>query len=312
MVAQQATQGRLQQEQLAHTVVQRAAMPSQHDQVSYLRTRLAHREAQLEQVRAERDNHFIKEEEALPHTRLLSSEAKDWKSRVVTEADQVLCQESARAAQHATEVQEAMDKQFQARWRQAEGELRDLCKSNSAQAQALAAKLQETQLEHQLLCAAQERQLQLEAQALKQSQQQEGHAYSLAQEHELAIQVCRRQAEEQPEILKSQWRMQLSQQASYKAEIHELYTEMLNTREKSEMKAALSANMRRLEQPSLTVEAEPENVLNTAAPSRQFLMDSSIRVDDSSKTDNRRTSNSRRRASTIWSKSSDTTIPWSR
>ena len=58
----------------------------------------------------------------LAHLRLLSSEAKDWKSRVVTETEQVLCQESAQAAQHATEIQEAMDKQFQTRWRQAEAE----------------------------------------------------------------------------------------------------------------------------------------------------------------------------------------------
>ena len=60
----------------------------------------------------------------------------------------------------------------------------------------------------------------------------------------------------------------MSQQASYKAEIHELYVEMLNMLEKSEMQAALSAKMCRLEPPSLTVEAEPENVLNTACPGR--------------------------------------------
>ena len=53
-----------------------------------------------------------------------------------------------------------------------------------------------------------------------------------------------------------------------KAEIHELYAEMLNAREKSEVQAALSAKMCRLEQPSLTAQAEPENVLNTASPSR--------------------------------------------
>ena len=137
-------------------------MPSQLDQVSYFRVQLAHREAQLEQVRAECDNHFIPEEEEkkkekmLAHMRLLSSEAKDWKFRVANEAEQVLCQESAQAAQHATEVQEAMDKQFQTRWRQTEAELRDLCESNSSQAQTLAAKLQETQLEHQQLYTAQE------------------------------------------------------------------------------------------------------------------------------------------------------------
>ena len=78
MVAQRASQGRVQQEHVAHTVAQRAAMPSQNDQASHLRAQLAHREAQLEQVRAERDNHFIQEEEeVLAHMRLLSSEAAE-------------------------------------------------------------------------------------------------------------------------------------------------------------------------------------------------------------------------------------------
>ena len=63
--------------------------------------------------------------------------------------------------------------------------------------------------------------------------------------------------------------VQLSQQASHKAEIHELYTEMLNTHEKSETQAAFSAKMRRPEQPILTVEAEPENMLNTVSPGRR-------------------------------------------
>ena len=46
--------GRVQQEQLAQQVAQRSTMPSMTDQVSYLRAQLAHRDAQLEQVRAER------------------------------------------------------------------------------------------------------------------------------------------------------------------------------------------------------------------------------------------------------------------
>ena len=217
-----------------------AAMPSPNDQVSYLRAQLADREAQLEQVRAERDNHFVQEEEVLAHMQLLSSEAKDWKSRVVTEAEEVLCRESAQVAQQATEAQEAMDQHHKTRWRQAEADLRDLCQSNSAQAQSLASKLKETQLEHQQLHTAQERQLQLEAQALRQAQIEEQQAIALAREHELAIQEIRRQAEEQPELLKLQWRRQLSQQSSCKAEIHELYTEVLNMREKSEMQSHLS------------------------------------------------------------------------
>ena len=94
-----------------------------------------------------------------------------------------------------------------------------LRQSNSAQFQSLASKLQETQLEHQQLYTAQERQLQFEAQTLKQSQHEEQQAAILAREYELAIQELRRQAEEQPELLKLQWRGQLSQQASYKAEM---------------------------------------------------------------------------------------------
>ena len=51
MVAQRASMGRVQQEQLAQRVAQRSTMPSMTDQVSYLRAQLAHRDAQLEQVR---------------------------------------------------------------------------------------------------------------------------------------------------------------------------------------------------------------------------------------------------------------------
>ena len=99
MVAQRASMGRAHQEHLAQQVAQCSMMPSMTDQVAYLRAQLAHREAQLEEVRAERDNHFVPQEEVLAHMRLLSSEAKDWKSRVVTEAEEELCRESAQIAQ---------------------------------------------------------------------------------------------------------------------------------------------------------------------------------------------------------------------
>ena len=61
--------------------------------------------------------------------RLLSSKAEDWKSRVVSEAEQVLVRESAEAAQRTNEVQEGMNKQFQARWREADAQLRDTYES---------------------------------------------------------------------------------------------------------------------------------------------------------------------------------------
>ena len=57
-----------------------------------------------------------------------------------------------------------MDQRYKAKWRQAEADLKALCQSNSTQVQSLASKLQETNLEHQQLHTAQERQLQLEAQ----------------------------------------------------------------------------------------------------------------------------------------------------
>ena len=175
MVAQRASMGRAHQEHLAQQVAQRSMMPSMTDQVAYhLRAQLARRDAQLEQVRSERDNHFVQEEEeVLAHMRLLSSEAKDWKSRVVTEAEEVLCRESAQIAQQATEAQEAMDQRYKAKWQQAEADLKALCKSNSAQVQSLASKLHETNEEHQQLHTAQERQLQLEAQALRAAHQYE-------------------------------------------------------------------------------------------------------------------------------------------
>ena len=182
--------------------------------------------------------------------RLLSSEAKD----------------CAEASQHATEVQEIMDKQFQAPWRQAE--LRDLRQSTSTQVQTLAARLRESELEHQQLHTAQGRQLQLEAQALKRSRDLEQQAESTAHEREVALRQLRAHADAQPQLLKTQWKSQMSQQATYRAEIRELYAETFNTREKSELQAVLSEKMCRVERPSLTVEAEPESALNTACPSR--------------------------------------------
>ena len=104
MVAQQTTQGRLRQEQLAQSVAHSAAIPSQNDQAQYFRAQLAHRDAQLEHVGSECDTHFVQKHELLARTRLLSSEARGWKSRVVSETEQILCRKSAEAAQRATEV----------------------------------------------------------------------------------------------------------------------------------------------------------------------------------------------------------------
>ena len=161
-----------------------------------------------------------------------------------------------------------MDKQFQARWRQAEAERRDLGLSSSAQVRTLAVRLRESELEHQRLHTANERQLQLEAQTLRRSQGLEQQAASIAHEREIEQRELRDQSDAQPQLLKTEWNTQMSQQATYKAEIHALYTEIANMQEKSELQAALSAKMCRVESPSLSVEAEPENLLNTECPGR--------------------------------------------
>ena len=92
---------------------------------------------------------------------------------------------------------------------------------------------------------------------LRQAQEQEQQAAQVTQEHEFAIQELRRQTEEQPALRKSLWRRQLSQQSTYRAETHELYTEMLNMREKSEMQSHVTAHMCKLENtvPSRSVES---------------------------------------------------------
>ena len=262
--------GRTHHEHLAQQVALRSTMPSTSNEVTWLRAQLALRDAQIEQVKAQRDSHFVQEEEVLAHMRLLSSEAKDWKSRVVTEAEEVLCRESAEMAQHATEAREAMDQQYKAKWQQAETDLKALCQSNSAQVQSFASKMHETNVEHQQLHEAQERRIQLEAQALREAHQLEQQAAHTAQEYLDMVQTLRQQADEQPDKEKLLWKRHLSQQADYRAEIHELHTELLNMRERSEMKSHLAANMCRVEQtvPSRTVEAEPDNTLNTLSPGR--------------------------------------------
>ena len=76
MVAHRVSIGRVQQEQLAQHVAQRSMMPSTTDQFSYFLAQLAHRDAQLEQVRAQslRSRRRKRRRTILTHMRLLSSE----------------------------------------------------------------------------------------------------------------------------------------------------------------------------------------------------------------------------------------------
>ena len=122
-----------------------------------------------------------------------------------------------RLHKQATETQEAMDQHYKAKWQQAEADLTALCQSNSAQVQSFASKMHETNEEHQKLHDAQERQLQLEAQTLREAHQYEQQAAQSAQDYQNMIQELRRQADEQPDIQKLLWKKQLSQQAAYRS-----------------------------------------------------------------------------------------------
>ena len=118
----------------------------------------------------------------------------------MTEAEEVLCRESAQMAQHATEAQEAMDQQYKAKWQQAKSDLKALCKSNSAQVQSFAFKMHETNVEHQQLHDAQERRIQLEAQAPREAHQHEQHAAHTAQEYQEMVQALRQHADDQSDM----------------------------------------------------------------------------------------------------------------
>ena len=63
----------------------------------------------------------------------------------------------------------------------------------------------------------------------------EEQAYRIAHEREVDLRELKDQSAAQPQLLKAQWKSQMSQQANYKAEIHALNTEIANTQEKSEL-----------------------------------------------------------------------------
>ena len=150
MVVQQGIVGRLRQEPLDQAVAMRTLRgpSSDGDQVQYLRDQLAHSDAQLEYVRSERYTHFVQKEE-FAHMRLLSSETKEWKSRVVSEAEQVLVLECAETARRTTKIQKTGINSFNSNEKEAEAQLLDRRESNSAQAQQLAASLQRNELGRQ-------------------------------------------------------------------------------------------------------------------------------------------------------------------
>ena len=259
-VAHQASMGRLRQEQLEQTI----APSPDRDQVQHLPDQLAHRKAQLEHVRSERDTHFVHDEELLAHMRLFSSDAKDWNSRVISEAEQALVRESAEAARKTTEAQEATDKKLQARWREAEDQLRDMHESNNAQVQQLAESLQQNELEHQHLHTASERDAcKLEAKALRMSQDTQHQALSMVHQVEEEVQRLRDHTGAQPDHLKAQWKKQVCQAATYKAETHALHTDLP---EKSELQATLSAKMISVDTSRPSAESEPEVLLSTILP----------------------------------------------
>ena len=110
--------------------------------------------------------------------------------------------------------------------------------------------------------------MQQETQALRRSQDLEQQAARIAHKREVELQELQDQSAAQPQLLKAQWKNQMSQQATYKAEIQVLNTEIANVAEKSELQATLSAKICSIDSPQPTVDVAPDNVLNTASTCR--------------------------------------------
>ena len=111
-----------------------------------------------------------------------------------------------------------------------------------------------------------------------------------AHEREVELRELQDQSAAQPQLLKAQWKNQTSQQATYKAEIHALNTEIANMAEKSELQATRSAKMCSIDSPRATVEAAPENVLNSqhSWPMPLTIMESTWRINDTDEGNDRR------------------------
>ena len=98
------------------------------------------------------------------------------------------------------------------------------------------------------------RQLQLEAQTLRRSQDLEQQSARIAHEREVELrELQKQQAAAQPQLLKRQSKQQMSQQATYKAKIYVLNTEIVNMKEKSELQYVISTRTCRIESPTLSM-----------------------------------------------------------
>ena len=88
--------------------------------------------------------------------------------------------------------------------------------------------VRESEVEHQQPHAVNERRLQVEAQTLRRSQNLEQEAFGIAHQREVEVQQLQDQSAARPQLLKEQWKSQVSQQATRKAKIHALHTEISN------------------------------------------------------------------------------------
>ena len=132
------------------------------------------------------------------------------------------------------------------------------------QPQQFAESLRKRELEHQQLCTANERRLQLEPQAFRMSQDTEQQALSIALQREREARQLQDKSGVELNKLKEQWKHKRPRQLAVRpSEIHTLHTELANMAEKSELKATLSEKRMSIEGPWSTVEAEPESLLNT-------------------------------------------------
>ena len=104
------------------------------------------------------------------------------------------------------------------------------------------------------------------------SQNTKQQTLGAAHQKEQEAQRLRNHTDAQLEQLEEQWKQQVSQAATCKAEIHALRIELQNVEEKSEVMATLSAKMISMDASRPVVEAEPDVFLKARAPRSRWIL----------------------------------------
>ena len=174
--------------------------------VQALKQQLAEKGAELERVKFQRDVQFEQETEMLSKMRLMASESRDWRARVIHESEELFHYEASQSARVERELETVLQREAIA----------------TRQAQRLA----QLQAVNSHLVQSTEERYSHEAAALEAAQASQRQSHIDANEVKAEVAQLRRRCEEQPEHLRQYWARSVQQETEYKAKIHELQTQL--------------------------------------------------------------------------------------